>query len=80
MSAGGQPGCRLYTSMILYHNNSPRWNETIRLAVPIDSFTGSHLRLEFSHCSSSEYPRIWADWYLSLGIFLFRQFSRFPSE
>ena len=55
MSAGGQPGCRLYNSMILYHNNSPRWNETLRLAVPIDCFTGSHLRLEFSHCSSSEY-------------------------
>ncbi|XP_043244747.1 dedicator of cytokinesis protein 3-like [Amphibalanus amphitrite] len=54
VSAGGQPGRRLYNSLILYHNNAPRWNETIRLAVPIDSFTGSHLRLEFSHCSSTK--------------------------
>ncbi|XP_037091368.1 dedicator of cytokinesis protein 3-like [Pollicipes pollicipes] len=54
VSAGGQSGCRYYNSIILYHNNAPRWGDTIKLAVPIDSFNGSHLRLEFSHCSSTK--------------------------
>jgi len=40
-----------YHSMIIYHHNSPHWNETIRLAVPIDK-SDSHVRFEFRHCSS----------------------------
>lgn len=38
--------------MIVYHHNSPGWSETIRLAVPIEKFYGSHIRLEYRHCSS----------------------------
>ena len=39
---------------ILYHNNSPIWNETVRLQVPIDKFYNAHLRLEFRHCSAKD--------------------------
>lgn len=38
--------------MIMYHNNSPRWNERLKVAIPIDQFAGAHLRLEYRHCSS----------------------------
>ena len=41
-----------YHSMIIYHHNSPHWNETIRLTVPIDKFSKAHVRFEFRHCSS----------------------------
>ncbi|XP_066284414.1 dedicator of cytokinesis protein 3-like isoform X2 [Branchiostoma lanceolatum] len=43
-----------YQSYVLYHNNNPRWGETIKLAVPIDKFYGSHLRFEFRHCSTKD--------------------------
>ena len=65
VSAAGQPGRQRYSSVVLYHNNAPRWADTLRLAVPIESFGGAHVRLEFSHCSSSECRRtaiytVWA--------------------
>jgi dedicator of cytokinesis protein 3 len=50
--ASGMDGTNEYQSMIVYHHNSPWWSETIRLAVPIDKFYGSHIRLEYRHCSS----------------------------
>ena len=37
---------------VLFHTNSPVWNETVRLAIPIERFEGAHIRLEFRHCSS----------------------------
>ncbi|XP_064422203.1 dedicator of cytokinesis protein 3 isoform X2 [Latimeria chalumnae] len=43
-----------YRSFVLYHNNSPRWGETIKLPIPIDRFRGSHLRFEFRHCSTKD--------------------------
>ncbi|XP_019619494.1 PREDICTED: dedicator of cytokinesis protein 3-like isoform X2 [Branchiostoma belcheri] len=43
-----------YQSYVLYHNNNPRWGETIKLAIPIDKFYGSHLRFEFRHCSTKD--------------------------
>lgn len=45
-------GTTEYQSMIVYHHNSPSWMETVRLAVPIEKFYGSHVRLEYRHCSS----------------------------
>ncbi|XP_037077735.1 dedicator of cytokinesis protein 3-like [Pollicipes pollicipes] len=54
VSASGQAGSRTFTSTVLYHNNAPRWGETLRLAVPIESFSGAHVRLEYSHCSSAK--------------------------
>ena len=42
------------TLPILYHNNSPIWNDTFRLQVPIDKFQNGHIRLEFRHCSAKD--------------------------
>ncbi|KAJ1522281.1 hypothetical protein ONE63_002583 [Megalurothrips usitatus] len=52
--ASGMDGATEYQSMIVYHHNSPSWMETVRLAVPIDKFYGSHVRLEYRHCSTRE--------------------------
>ena len=40
------------TFPVLFHSNSPHWNETVRMEVPIESFEGAHIRFEFRHCSS----------------------------
>lgn len=55
--ASGVYGANDYQSMIVYHHNAPAWNETLRLAVPIDKFYGSHIRLEYRHCSSESPQR-----------------------
>ncbi|KAJ8687488.1 hypothetical protein QAD02_023282 [Eretmocerus hayati] len=52
--AAGMDGSSEYQSLIIYHHNSPSWAETLRLAVPIDKFYGSHVRFEFRHCSTRE--------------------------
>jgi len=56
--ASGMDATNEYQSMIVYHHNAPWWSETIRLAVPIDKFYGSHIRLEYRHCSS----KYWCCW------------------
>lgn len=50
--ASGMESCNNYKSLILYHNNSPSWNEMIRLSVSIDKFSSAHIRFEFKHCST----------------------------
>uniref|UniRef100_A0A3B3Z9L3 Uncharacterized protein n=1 Tax=Periophthalmus magnuspinnatus TaxID=409849 RepID=A0A3B3Z9L3_9GOBI len=50
----GEPNIPEHRSFVLYHNNSPRWNEVIKLPIPIDRFRGSHLRFEFRHCSTKD--------------------------
>uniref|UniRef100_A0A670IL87 Dedicator of cytokinesis 3 n=1 Tax=Podarcis muralis TaxID=64176 RepID=A0A670IL87_PODMU len=50
----GEPSRSLYHSFVLYHSNSPRWGEVIKLPIPIDRFRGSHLRFEFRHCSTKD--------------------------
>lgn len=52
--ASGMESCFYYKSMILYHNNSPNWNEMIRLSVSIDKFSTAHIRFDFKHCSTRE--------------------------
>lgn len=52
--ASGMDCCPHYQSMIIYHNNSPCWNETVRLSVPIDKFSTAHVRFELKHCSTRE--------------------------
>lgn len=47
-------GSSEYQSLVIYHHNSPSWAETVRLAIPIDKFYGSHVRFEFRHCSTRE--------------------------
>ncbi|KAF7246437.1 Dedicator of cytokinesis protein 4, partial [Varanus komodoensis] len=43
-----------FHSFVLYHNNSPRWAELLKLPIPVDKFRGAHLRFEFRHCSTKE--------------------------
>uniref|UniRef100_A0A671Y8T4 Dedicator of cytokinesis 4b n=1 Tax=Sparus aurata TaxID=8175 RepID=A0A671Y8T4_SPAAU len=50
----GEPGADEYHSLVLYHNNSPRWAEQIKLPIPVDMFRGSHVRFEFRHCSTKD--------------------------
>uniref|UniRef100_A0A8C4SZG3 Dedicator of cytokinesis 3 n=1 Tax=Erpetoichthys calabaricus TaxID=27687 RepID=A0A8C4SZG3_ERPCA len=50
----GEPHVSEHRSFVLYHNNSPRWGEIIKLPIPIDRFRGSHLRFEFRHCSTKD--------------------------
>ncbi|XP_053508766.1 dedicator of cytokinesis protein 3 isoform X4 [Ictalurus furcatus] len=50
----GEPNISEHRSLVLYHNNSPRWSEVIKLPIPIDRFRGSHLRFEFRHCSTKD--------------------------
>ncbi|XP_076035833.1 dedicator of cytokinesis protein 3-like isoform X2 [Oratosquilla oratoria] len=53
-SGTGHDGTTEFSSMVMYHNNSPRWSERLKIAIPIDKFSGAHLRLEFRHCSTRE--------------------------
>ncbi|KAM6977028.1 dedicator of cytokinesis protein 3-like isoform 1-T1 [Aplochiton taeniatus] len=50
----GEPNSSEHRSFVLYHNNSPRWSEMVKLPIPIDRFRGSHLRFEFRHCSTKD--------------------------
>ena len=46
-------GCTRAQSTVLYHLNSPTWQETLRLQVPIEKFYNAHVRLEYRHCSGN---------------------------
>uniref|UniRef100_G1PM09 Dedicator of cytokinesis protein 4 n=1 Tax=Myotis lucifugus TaxID=59463 RepID=G1PM09_MYOLU len=50
----GEPPASEYHSFVLYHNNSPRWAELLKLPIPVDKFRGAHIRFEFRHCSTKE--------------------------
>lgn len=43
-----------YKSCILYHSNSPKWNEDIKINVPLSEFDSAHVRIEFRHCSTKD--------------------------
>lgn len=42
-----------YRSVIYYHDDKPKWNETFRINVPIDDFSRCHLKFLFKHRSSN---------------------------
>ncbi|KAJ6656254.1 hypothetical protein lerEdw1_003982 [Lerista edwardsae] len=50
----GEPLATEFHSFVLYHNNSPRWAELLKLPIPVDKFRSAHLRFEFRHCSTKE--------------------------
>ncbi|XP_042900639.2 dedicator of cytokinesis protein 3 isoform X2 [Parasteatoda tepidariorum] len=50
----GHENVSKYHSVVLYHNNTPRWSEMIKLAVPIERFDGAHVRIEYRHCSTRD--------------------------
>lgn len=53
---GGDETCDTFESIVYYHNNNPRWNETIRLDIPCSASVdkGMHLFFTFRHCSATE--------------------------
>ncbi|CAD7083698.1 unnamed protein product [Hermetia illucens] len=43
-----------YKSVVYYHEDKPKWNETFKIQVPIEEFKQCHLRFTFKHRSSNE--------------------------
>lgn len=43
-----------YKSVIYYHDDKPKWNETFKIELPIEEFKNCHLRFTFKHRSSNE--------------------------
>ncbi|KAI8499441.1 Dedicator of cytokinesis protein 2 [Branchiostoma belcheri] len=53
-TGAGVPPVSEYKSVIYYQQKQPRWMETIKVAIPIEDFYGSHLKFAFRHRSSME--------------------------
>lgn len=51
---GGTPPGDDYSSVVYYHEDKPKWYETIKVAIPIEEFYGAHLLFRFKHRSSNE--------------------------
>ncbi|QQP35522.1 Dedicator of cytokinesis protein 1like [Caligus rogercresseyi] len=49
-----RPPSRVYSSVVYRHEAKPRWNEVIKISVPVDRFAHSHLRFLFRHRSRNE--------------------------
>ncbi|XP_069142265.1 dedicator of cytokinesis protein 4-like [Argopecten irradians] len=48
---GEKPQTNFY-STIYYHDNSPQWNETVRLSLPMEMLPKSQIRFDIYHCST----------------------------
>ncbi|XP_064489712.1 dedicator of cytokinesis protein 3-like isoform X2 [Ornithodoros turicata] len=53
----GEENAVQFRSVVLYHNNSPHWAETVKVSIPIERFDGAHIRIEFYHCSARDKDR-----------------------
>lgn len=53
MGAGSAPLSE-YKSVIYYHDDKPKWNETFKIELPIEEFKNCHLKFTFKHRSSNE--------------------------
>uniref|UniRef100_A0A8C2KLQ7 Dedicator of cytokinesis 5 n=1 Tax=Cyprinus carpio TaxID=7962 RepID=A0A8C2KLQ7_CYPCA len=51
----GYEGITEYKSVIYYQVKQPCWNETVKVAIPIEDVCRCHLRLTFRHRSSQDY-------------------------
>lgn len=51
---GGTSAINEYRSVIYHHDDRPKWNETFKIAVPIEEFKQAHLKFTFKHRSSNE--------------------------
>lgn len=51
---GGSQLMSEYHSVIYYHEDKPKWNETFKINVPIEEFIKCHLKFIFKHRSSNE--------------------------
>lgn len=50
----GAPSTSEYKSVIYYHEDKPKWNETFKIELSIEEFKNCHLRFTFKHRSSNE--------------------------
>lgn len=50
----GAPKTNEYKSVIYYHDDKPKWNETFKIELSIDEFKNCHLKFTFKHRSSTE--------------------------
>ena len=51
--AGSEPMSE-YKSVVYYHEERPKWMETLKISIPIDEFYSGHLRFTFRHRSSND--------------------------
>lgn len=51
---GGAVMASEYHSVIYYHDDRPKWNEIIKVNLPIEDFIRCHLKFMFKHRSSNE--------------------------
>ncbi|KAH8388441.1 hypothetical protein KR093_006384, partial [Drosophila rubida] len=55
MSIGaGHPPIDEYKTVVYYHDDKPKWQETFKIHVPIEEFKQCHLRFMLKHRSSNE--------------------------
>ncbi|XP_070136941.1 dedicator of cytokinesis protein 1 isoform X2 [Drosophila bipectinata] len=50
----GHPPIDEYKSVVYYHDDKPKWQETFKIHVPIEDFKQCHLRFVLKHRSSNE--------------------------
>ncbi|XP_017848453.1 dedicator of cytokinesis protein 1 isoform X2 [Drosophila busckii] len=50
----GHPPIDEYKSVVYYHDDKPKWQETFKIHVPIEEFKLCHLRFMLKHRSSNE--------------------------
>ncbi|XP_055336852.1 LOW QUALITY PROTEIN: dedicator of cytokinesis protein 1-like [Paramacrobiotus metropolitanus] len=50
----GVPSGDRHQSVVYYHEDKPRWSETVKLSVGFQQFASSHVRFTFKHRSSNE--------------------------
>ncbi|KHJ41068.1 hypothetical protein D918_08844, partial [Trichuris suis] len=43
-----------YTSTVFYHQDRPRWFETVKIIIPVDIYGNVHIQFTFRHRSSNE--------------------------
>lgn len=43
-----------YKSVVYYHEERPKWMETLKISIPIEEFYSGHLRFTFRHRSSND--------------------------
>ncbi|KHN79170.1 Dedicator of cytokinesis protein 1 [Toxocara canis] len=49
MTAEGVQRKTTYHSLVLYHEDKPKWNETVKIQIPEDTDQNMHLRITFHH-------------------------------
>ena len=50
----GIPYKDFHTSLVFYHEPKPKWNEVIKISIPVEKFTSSHIRFTYFHRSRGD--------------------------